>query len=400
MTRNTGAAKVFIINRVILSLADDIMYTLAAIYHITYFGLNPLQLVLIGTAHQVTVLLCEIPTGLISDLYSRRLSVIIGIFLIGGASLLMGLIPWMAATFLPATFPLFGLLLLGEVIRGVGVTCISGAHEAWVTDEMGEKDTGAVFLRASQLAQMAGLLGMAISIALSSLALHLPFLVGAVVHGALGLYAISAMQERNFQPVAPGDSKWVGAIGHTFGGGLKLVRGKQVLMLLMVTAFFVGAASEGFDRLWEAHFLQTVALPQVGDYQPVFWFGLLNLGHLLVLSILHLLFMLVFGLAPSFLVAAIAFFVITVVVDLKRPLISVWINRHVGSRVRATVLSMHGQMDAIGQTAGGPVLGLIGTATSLRVVMVLVAGLLTPTAALYSKAFVQAELIESQAEAA
>lgn len=426
MTRNTGAAKVFIINRVILSLADDIMYTLAAIYHITYFGLSPLQLVLIGTAHQVTVLLCEIPTGLISDLYSRRLSVIIGIFLIGGASLLMGLIPWMAATFLPATFPLFGLLLLGEVIRGVGVTCISGAHEAWVTDEMGEKDTGAVFLRASQLAQMAGLLGMAISIALSSLALHLPFLVGAVVHGALGLYAISAMQERNFQPVAPGDSKWVGAIGHTFGGGLKLVRGKQVLMLLMVTAFFVGTASEGFDRLWEAHFLQTVALPQVGDYQPVFWFGLLNLGgkllsiaaltwarkrlntgtdrqvsrHLLVLSILHLLFMLVFGLAPSFLVAAIAFFVITVVVDLKRPLISVWINRHVGSRVRATVLSMHGQMDAIGQTAGGPVLGLIGTATSLRVVMVLVAGLLTPTAALYSKAFVQAELIESQAEAA
>lgn len=119
MVKQKDAAKVFIINRVVLSMADDIMYTLAAIYHITYFGLNPLQLVLIGTAHQITVLLCELPTGLISDLYSRRLSVIIGIFLIGSASLLMGLIPWMAESFLPAAFPLFSLLLLGEVIRGV-----------------------------------------------------------------------------------------------------------------------------------------------------------------------------------------------------------------------------------------------------------------------------------------
>lgn len=426
MIRQSDAAKVFIINRVVLSMADDIMYTLAAIYHITYFGLNPLQLVLIGTAHQITVLLCEIPTGLISDLYSRRVSVIIGIFLIGCASLLMGLIPWMAETILPAAFPLFGLLLLGEVIRGVGVTCISGAQEAWVTDEIGEANTSAVFLRASQLAQVAGLLGMGISIALSSWALHLPFLVGALVHGALGFYAIAAMQEKNFRPAPRGESKLAGAISDTFVGGLRAVRGKQVLMLLMIAAFFAGAASEGFDRLWEAHFLNTITLPQVGNHQPVFWFGLLNLGgkllsiavltwarkglntstdqlvsrYLLVLSTLHLAFMLVFGLAPSFLVATIAFLAITVVVDLKRPLISVWINRHVESRVRATVLSMHGQMDAIGQTAGGPALGLIGTATSLRVVMVLVAGLLAPTAGVYSKASAQAALAESKAEAA
>jgi MFS family permease len=183
-----------------LSLGDNIMYTLAAIYHITYFGLNPLQLVLIGTAHQITVLLCELPTGLIADLYSRRLSVIIGMFVIGLSSLLMGLIPWMVDTFLPAAFPLFSLLLLGEVIRGVGVTCISGAQEAWVTDEIGERNTSPVFLKASQLAQAAGLVGVGLSIALSSWALHLPFLLGAVVHAGLGFYLIREMKEEKFQP--------------------------------------------------------------------------------------------------------------------------------------------------------------------------------------------------------
>lgn len=426
MIRQTDAARVFIVNRVVLSLADDIMYTLAAIYHITYFGLNPLQLVLIGTAHQVTVLLCEIPTGLISDLYSRRLSVIIGIFLIGAASLLLGLIPWMANTFLPVAFPLFALLLLGEVIRGVGVTCISGSQEAWICDEIGEAKTSAVFMRASQLAQVAGLLGMGISIALSSWALHLPFLLGAVVHVGLGFYAISAMREQNFCPASRGELKLTGAVGNTFQGGIRAIRGKQVLMLLMTAAFFAGAASEGFDRLWEAHFINTISLPLLGNLQPVFWFGLLNLGgkvfsiaalswarsqldtstdrgvsrYLLLFSVLHLVFMLVFGFAPSFLVASLAFLAITVVVDLKRPLISVWINRHVASRVRATVLSMHGQMDAIGQTAGGPGLGIVGTITSLRVVMAMVAGLLAPTVGVYAKALAQAKLVESEAEAA
>lgn len=273
---------------------------------------------------------------------------------------------------------------------------------------------------------MAGLLGMGISIALSAWALHLPFLLGAVVHIGLGFYAIRHMQEHNFSPACRSDIKLTGAISDTFGGGIRAIRGKQVLMLLMVAAFFAGAASEGFDRLWEAHFLTTITLPQLGNLQPVFWFGLLNLSgklfsigtltwareqmdmsndrrvsrYLLILSTLHLLSMLVFGLAPSFLIATIAFLIITVVVSLKRPLISVWINRHVESRVRATVLSMHGQMDAIGQTAGGPGLGVIGTASSLRVVMIFVAGLLAPTLGVYSKAFSQAAVAEAETEAA
>jgi len=117
--------------------------------------------------------------------------------------------------------------------------------------------------------------------------------------------------------------------------------------------------------------------------------------YLFFLSLLHLLLMLVFGLAPTFLLAAIAFLAITVVVDLKRPLLSVWINRHAASQVRATVLSMHGQMDAIGQTMGGPGLGVIGTVGSLRIVMILVAALLVPTVGVYGKAAAQAAAQEN-----
>lgn len=274
----SDAARVFIISNATLSLGSNIMFTLAAIYHITFFGMSPLQLVLIGTAHQITVLLCEIPTGLIADLRSRRLSVILGVLIIGLASLLIGGIPWMANHILPAGFPLFLLLVVGEIIRGVGATCISGAQDAWLTDEIGQQNISPVFLRSSQVSQAAGLAGMFISIALSSWALHLPFLAGALLHAGLAVYLIRAMREENFRPAPRSGKRLSGALDGTLRAGLAAIRGKQVLVLLMVATFFAGAASEGFDRLWEAHFLKTLGLPEVGNLDSVFWFGLLNLG--------------------------------------------------------------------------------------------------------------------------
>jgi DHA3 family tetracycline resistance protein-like MFS transporter len=62
-----------------------------------------------------------------------------------------------------------------------------------------------------------------------------------------------------------------------------------------------------------------------------------------------------------------------------------WVNQHVESRVRATVLSMSSQANAIGQMAGGPAVGAIGTVSSLRVALVVGALLLTPAMALYAR---------------
>ena len=39
----------------------------------------PLQLVLVGTTLELACFLFEIPTGIVADLYSRRLSVVIGV---------------------------------------------------------------------------------------------------------------------------------------------------------------------------------------------------------------------------------------------------------------------------------------------------------------------------------
>lgn len=48
------------------------VFTLNAIYYVSQAGLNPLQLVLIGTILELTILLFEMPTGLVADFLEER----------------------------------------------------------------------------------------------------------------------------------------------------------------------------------------------------------------------------------------------------------------------------------------------------------------------------------------
>ena len=59
--------------------------------------------------------------------------------------------------------------------------------------------------------------------------------------------------------------------------------------MIMGITFFIGAASEGVDRLWEAHLIRDVGLPDLFGLDPVVWFGLINVVGLLAGIVDHLL---------------------------------------------------------------------------------------------------------------
>ena len=56
---------------------------LSIVYHLEVVQLDAFQLVLVGTVLETSCFLFEIPTGVVADLYSRRRSVLIGMFLYG-----------------------------------------------------------------------------------------------------------------------------------------------------------------------------------------------------------------------------------------------------------------------------------------------------------------------------
>ena len=98
-----------------ISFLFAMAFFITSIYRIQTVHLDPLQLVLVGTVLEATCFLFEVPTGVVADTFSRRMSVLIGLFLLGGGFLIEG------------SLPLFWAVLLAQVVMGIGYTFISGA---------------------------------------------------------------------------------------------------------------------------------------------------------------------------------------------------------------------------------------------------------------------------------
>ena len=86
--------------------------------------------------------------------------------------------------------------------------------------------------------------------------------------------------------------------------------------------------------------------------------------------------------------------------NINSPLQTAWINQHVDSRVRATVISISSQADAIGQIAGGPVVGYVGVLATVRAALVVGGCILSPALVLYAQTLRRADPITVTVEEA
>jgi DHA3 family tetracycline resistance protein-like MFS transporter len=409
---------VYLIMSGVMSFASALVLTTLAVYYVTSVGMNPLQLVLAGTVFECAILLCEVPTGVIADTYSRRLSMITGVGIMGAALLLEGSLPLVAA------------VLIAEAIAGVGETFLSGATDAWLAGEVGEAAVGPIYLRAAQVNRVVGIGGIAASAGLASIQLNGPLLVAGGLYVALGLFLALRMPEHGFQPAPPNPDAGRGqgrAILGTFREGVRAVRASRLLLALLAVDVVAGAAGEGFDKLWEAHLLLDLGLPRLGVLNPVVWFGIINAGTalaslavaaifqrrmnalsgdsagtaraLLAINALLAASVIGFGLAGSFALAFAALVVRAVLSSLADPLTRTWLVQQTSPRTRATVLSISSQAHSLGETAGGPFVGAIGTVFSLRAALVTAGVLLGPVVGLYTRTAGQAGLNSAAVEA-
>ena len=372
--------------------------TVASVYRIEVVELDPLRLVLLGTALEVAVLIFEVPTGVLADTYGRRRSVIMGFLLMGSGFALEGAIPTFAA------------VLAVQAVWGVGYTFISGALEAWIADEAPERDLGRVYLRGEQADYLGSLLGVGASVLLATVALNLPLLLGGVLTVALGAALFLVMPERNFRTSLREGRSSIQQVGATARGGVRLVRARPVLLILL--AVFTGMSAEGFDRLYAKHFLDGLGLPSLGGLNPVVWFGVISAGSLilsyvaaeilgrrltvgdasvaarllLVLNALTMAGMLVFALSGSFALAIGAVWLTSLARTVSEPLYLTWLNEGVDPKVRATVISMGSQSGALGEASAGPVVGAIGNLAGVRSALTLTALILSPALLLYARA--------------
>jgi DHA3 family tetracycline resistance protein-like MFS transporter len=356
-----------------MALFFALVFTANMIYFVTDLGLTPLQLVLVGTTLEAAVFILEVPTGVVADVYSRRLSIIIGLLLLGVAFVIMGAVPTYTA------------VLITQVMWGAGYTFTSGAIEAWVSDEIGEENAGQAFMRGSQVGSIGSFIGIVLSMILGAIfRLNVPMILGGLLFLGLGLLLIVIMPETGFQRTPSNERSSWSQMFSTFGEGLRLVRRTPILISILLIGVVYGIASEGYDRLRDKHLIDTITFP--GDLPPIVWFGAISLIGILVglvmkeitrrrvdfnsptsvaraallLNLLIAAGILVLALTTNLAVALVAVLVVGPLRGTSDPIFTAWINQSLNPKVRATVLSMTGQVDALGQVVGGPIVGLVG----------------------------------------
>ena len=371
-----------------------------SVYLVRELHFSPLQLVLMGTAMEAAVFLCEVPTGVVADTYSRRLSLIIGYLGMGVAWLAVGLVsaPW--------------LIIALWALWGLSYTFTSGAEQAWITDEVGFENVGSVFLRGARYGQVGAVLGLFAQVGVGVVSLRAGVILGGLFTIACGLGCLAFMPEHAFRRL-PREERGsaLAAMRTTATAGARYAWAAPAILLLIGVELFVGASSEAFDRLKEAHFLRDIGLP--GDIDPVIWFGLLWLAgmvlniaaigslikrvdrggresvarYLFAFVFLEMVAMLVFALTGSVWLAVAGILGVFFARNLAAPLFDTWLNAQItDSTVRATVISLTGQSNAIGQTAGGPVLGLVGNVWGIRAALAGGAAAIAPALALFARA--------------
>ena len=366
--------RLYLLTRLLYGALTGPATVIYGLYMVREAGLGPFELVILGVFIEGATLVGEVPTGVFADATSRRLSLIIGTAVMGAAHLVMGWVPefaWIAA---------------GQVLWGLGWTFRSGAEQAWLSDEIGEAEANATFALAAQRVQIGRLVSVPIVVGLALIDLQAPFLAAGAIYLALAAGLAMTMPERARPRAAGAQGGW-GELLRPALEGARLIRGSGVLLALGAAAVLAGAWSESLDRLWPLHLIEGIGLPDLFGLGEAGWFGVIALavmagsvasaglarrvdvqdpralGAALALTVAVVIAAaLAFALTRNFWVAVAALWLVQCARVPWEPLKLAWVNRGLAPASRATVLSAFGQADAIGQMAGGPVIGAVAAA--------------------------------------
>ena len=224
-----------------------------------------------------------------------------------------------------------------------------------------------------------------------------------------GLGEAFAMRERPFRD--PVQRRSWSALAATARDGARVVRRRPLLLTILALELCFGAASEGYDRLWEAHLLNDIGFPALFGGDPVAWFAIINAGSMLLsIAVMELvrrrgntsthrgatrfLFALealviagrvVFAFAPNFGISLIGRWGPSLAAGFA-PVYTAWLTRNIDPAVRATVISAASVCNAGGQIVGGPIVGLVGRSRGIPAAIASTAVLLLPTLFLFGRA--------------
>lgn len=336
-------------------------------------GLNLFETNLVNTAYFVTLFLCEIPTGAIADVFGRKLSYVIACVLHG--------VSWLTYS-VSSTMTGF---IVAEIIGAVGMTCASGAFQAWLVDSLkhyGHTDPYMPILaRAEQVSVLVGIVGAFIGSAMFEQSISLPWLAGGIVIMGTGVIAQISMREDYFVRTRRTPAGYWSEFKNTIVRSVSHARSNNSVRFLLFSAIFQVFAIQAPNMQWPLRFSELT-----GDkkWLPYVYTGIavcLFLGYSAAKSLspkirneksaINVIQLITgIGIASAglirFLPAALTiFFVHELARGTLKPVKDAYLNDNIPSSERATLISFEGMSAYIGGAIGLLLSGILAECVSI-----------------------------------
>lgn len=324
-------------------------------------GLDLFQINLVLATFLLSSFLFEVPTGVVADVFGRKVS------------FLSSCTVRAVAFGLYAVSDRFAEFLFAEFIDAVGMTLATGALDAWAVDGMraegDHRPADRFFAKAQMLARtlmiVSGLLGGYVA----SYDLRLPWIVGSIGFALTGIIAAIAMRET--ESATPSSRR---TLRQTLSAGVETVRSQPVARLLCLLTLATGFAIMPVYQLWQPRMRDLAGGVWVMGWIWVFislssvlgsaiiprLLGRFSRHHVLAAAALwRSMSVAAAALAVGFLPALTGLLLQEMAFGFSEPLLQAWMNEQVADDQRATVLSVRSMAFTFGGSAGLIVLGLV-----------------------------------------
>lgn len=407
-----GVVRVYLATTAMFTLATSLIWGVNTLFLLDA-GLDLFQVMIVNGAYSLGQMLFEVPTGVVADTIGRRASYALGIFTL------------FVSTALYVASARFGWgiggFLFASVLLGLGYTFQTGAVDAWLVDALDHLEhvqvRSEVFARGGMVGGVTMLVGTLAGGFLGQANLMLPYVVRALILLVALVAVLVLMRDIGFEPRPLKLSRFGAEARTIFDAGITHGWRSPVVRPLMLVS-----AAQGTFMMFFFYSSQPYALELLGRTDLIWVAGVLTamfgltgvIGNLcvgpvtrtswgksatrvlsvgaLLLTLLTLVLGIVGVATPSegntasFAVMVVVLALFGVVFGVVGPIRQAFINEHIPSGQRATVLSFDSFFGDAGGAIGQPGFGWLSRAASIPVSYLVGAAMVSLAVPFYRRA--------------
>ncbi|MDO8507262.1 MAG: MFS transporter [bacterium] len=370
--------RLYLLLKVVMALGISFISATYVMFLISK-GLNLFEVNLVNCVFFTTLFICEIPTGVVADVFGRKVSFIISCFLFS------------ISLFVYAGSNGIWFFVLAEAIGAVARTFESGAFQAWVVDRLKYYDYAEpiqpIFKKEQQFAQGATIVGALAGAFLADKNLALPWIAGGITTFVAGVLAIFLMKEEYFVREKFSFREGLRSMRTTTANSIRYgVKNKAIRFIILVSAvqfFALQAPNMQWQPLFSQHFdsktsfgflyvgisvciiigssLSSLLLKKVRDERMALVVSQAMIGVAIVITAYF----------SSYQIAILLFLSHEVARGAFTPIKDAYLNDNIPSKERATLISFESISHHIGGAGGLIVSGLLAQTTSIPLTWIL-----------------------------